>query len=176
MEGRNPCRPDEGCDRRRRRQADRERRRKRVQPAQARQGAGRRSDRDPFPFRRRRWVRLRRGRPAGAGRRHRPYKPKEEPAAYLGELLLKILEALHARSVVAKLVVLQLSSNPLLDPLLAERWLWPRSACRRRPVQECFGGRWASSSKWSWRSADVPARRTRRKPRRRCTKRLRPCR
>src|SRR5271166_1570588 len=28
-------------------------------------------------------------------------------------------------------------------PLLAERWLWPRSACRRRPVQECFGGRWA---------------------------------
>jgi len=37
-------------------------------------------------------------------------------------LLLKILEALHARSVVAKLVVLQLSSNPLLD-LLAERLL-----------------------------------------------------
>ena len=58
------------CDRRRRRQADRERRRKRVQPAQARQGAGRRSDHDPFPFRRRRWVRLLRGRPAGAGRRH----------------------------------------------------------------------------------------------------------
>jgi hypothetical protein len=38
-------------------------------------------------------------------------------------LLLKILEALHARPVVAKLVVLQLSSNPLLDPLLAERLL-----------------------------------------------------
>ena len=53
----------------------------------------------------------------------RPYKPKEEPAAYLGELLLKILDALHARPVVAKLVVLQLSSNPLLDPLLAERLL-----------------------------------------------------
>ena len=53
----------------------------------------------------------------------RPYKPKEEPAAYLGELLLRILEALHARPVVAKLVVLQLSSNPLLDPLLAERLL-----------------------------------------------------
>jgi hypothetical protein len=31
--------------------------------------------------------------------------------------------ALHARPVVAKLVVLQLSSNPLLDPLLAERLL-----------------------------------------------------
>lgn len=53
----------------------------------------------------------------------RPFKPKEEPAAYLGELLLKILQALHARPVVAKLVVLQLSSNPLLDPLLAERLL-----------------------------------------------------
>ena len=38
-------------------------------------------------------------------------------------MLLKILEALHARPVVAKLVVLQLSSNPLLDPLLAERLL-----------------------------------------------------
>src|SRR5208337_2167604 len=53
----------------------------------------------------------------------RPFKPKEEPAGYLGELLLKILEALHARPVVAKLVVIQLSSNPVLDPLLAERVL-----------------------------------------------------
>jgi hypothetical protein len=53
----------------------------------------------------------------------RPYKPKEEPASYLGELLLKILEALHARPVVATLVVLQLSPNPVLDPLLAERLL-----------------------------------------------------
>ena len=53
----------------------------------------------------------------------RPFKPKEEPAAYLGELLLKIMEALHARPVVAKLVVLQLSSNPILEPLLAERLL-----------------------------------------------------
>ena len=53
----------------------------------------------------------------------RPYKPKEEPATYLGELLVKILEALHARPVVAKVVVLQLSSNPVLEPLLAERLL-----------------------------------------------------
>ena len=53
----------------------------------------------------------------------RPYKPKEEPATYLGELLVRILEALHARPVVATLVVLQLSSNPVLDPLLAERVL-----------------------------------------------------
>ena len=42
---------------------------------------------------------------------------------YLAELLLKIMEALHARPVVAKLVVLQLSSNPILEPLLAERLL-----------------------------------------------------
>ena len=53
----------------------------------------------------------------------RPFKPKDEPAAYLGELLLKILQALHARPVVAKLVVLQLSSNAVLHPLLAERLL-----------------------------------------------------
>ena len=33
------------------------------------------------------------------------------------------MEALHARPVVAKLVVLQLSSNPILEPLLAERLL-----------------------------------------------------
>ena len=30
----------------------------------------------------------------------RPFKPKEEPAAYLAELLLKIMEALHARQLV----------------------------------------------------------------------------
>ena len=69
---------------------------------------------EPFSARSPRW------RPAGATR---PFKPQEEPAGYLGELLLKILKALHARPVVAKLVVLQLSSNPILDPLLAERLL-----------------------------------------------------
>ncbi len=53
----------------------------------------------------------------------RPFKAKEEPAAYLAELLLEIMEALPARPVVAKLVVLQLSSNPVLEPLLAERLL-----------------------------------------------------
>ena len=42
----------------------------------------------------------------------------------MAELLLKILEALHcARPVVATLVVLQLSSDPVLDTLLAERVL-----------------------------------------------------
>jgi hypothetical protein len=53
----------------------------------------------------------------------RPFKPKEEPAEYLRELLLKILEALHARTVVAHLVVFSLSSDPILDPLLAARLL-----------------------------------------------------
>jgi AcrR family transcriptional regulator len=53
----------------------------------------------------------------------RPFKPMEEPAEYLRELLLKILLALHARPTVARLVVLRLSSDPILDPLLAERLL-----------------------------------------------------
>jgi AcrR family transcriptional regulator len=53
----------------------------------------------------------------------RPFKAMEEPAEYLRELFLKILLALHARPEIARLVVLELSSNPLLDPLLAERLL-----------------------------------------------------
>jgi hypothetical protein len=53
----------------------------------------------------------------------RPFKPTEEPAEYLRELLLKMLQALHARPTVARLVVLRLSSDPILDPLLAERLL-----------------------------------------------------
>jgi AcrR family transcriptional regulator len=53
----------------------------------------------------------------------RPFKPKEEPAEYLRELLQNILQSLHARPEIAKLVVLHLSSNPILDPLLAERLL-----------------------------------------------------
>jgi AcrR family transcriptional regulator len=53
----------------------------------------------------------------------RPFKPMEEPAEYLRELLLKILLALHARPTVARLVVLRLSSDPIMDPLLAERLL-----------------------------------------------------
>src|ERR1700679_2325137 len=35
----------------------------------------------------------------------RPFKPKEAPAEYLRELLLKMLEALHTRPAVAHLVV-----------------------------------------------------------------------
>jgi AcrR family transcriptional regulator len=53
----------------------------------------------------------------------RPFKPMEEPAEYLRELLLKMLQALHARPTVARLVVLRLSSDPILEPLLAERLL-----------------------------------------------------
>ena len=53
----------------------------------------------------------------------RPFKPKEGPAEYLRELLLRMLEALHARPAVAHLVVFSLSSDPILDPLLAERLL-----------------------------------------------------
>jgi hypothetical protein len=53
----------------------------------------------------------------------RPFKPMEEPAEYLRELFLKILQSLHARPEIVRLVVLELSSNPILDPLLAERLL-----------------------------------------------------
>ena len=53
----------------------------------------------------------------------RPFKPTEEAAEYLRELLLKILLVLHARPTVARLVVLRLSFDPILDPLLAERLL-----------------------------------------------------
>ena len=53
----------------------------------------------------------------------RPFKPKEDPAEYLRELLLRILHALHAGPTVARLVVVRLSLNPILDPLLAERLL-----------------------------------------------------
>jgi AcrR family transcriptional regulator len=52
-----------------------------------------------------------------------PFKPKQEPDDYLREVLFSILKTLHGRPTVATLVVLQLSSNPVLDPLLAERLL-----------------------------------------------------
>ena len=45
------------------------------------------------------------------------------PAEYLRELLLRMLHALHAGPTVARLVVVRLSLNPILDPLLAERLL-----------------------------------------------------
>ena len=53
----------------------------------------------------------------------RPFKPMEEPADYLRELLLRVLQSLHGRPEFARVVVLELSSNPTLVPLLAERLL-----------------------------------------------------
>ena len=53
----------------------------------------------------------------------RPYKPKEEAAVYLRDLFLGILTALHGRQTVARLAVIELSSNSVLVPLLAERLL-----------------------------------------------------
>ena len=53
----------------------------------------------------------------------RPYKPKEEAANYLRDMFLRILKALHGRPTVAKFVVLQLSYDPMLVPLLTERLL-----------------------------------------------------
>ena len=53
----------------------------------------------------------------------RPFKPMEQPAEYLRELLLKVLQSLHGRPEFARVVVLELSSNPTLVPLLAERLL-----------------------------------------------------
>ena len=47
----------------------------------------------------------------------------EQPAEYLRELLLKVLQSLHGRPELARVVVLELSSNPTLVPLLAERLL-----------------------------------------------------
>ena len=86
--------------------------------------------------------------PAGAGRRHPAVQGEGGARRLLGELLLRILEALHARPAVAKLVVLQLSSNPVLSPLLAERLLLALAALGvPTEARECFGGRWASSSR-----------------------------
>lgn len=53
----------------------------------------------------------------------RPFKPMEQPAEYLRELLLRVLQSLHGRPELARVVVLELSSNPTLVPLLAERLL-----------------------------------------------------
>jgi hypothetical protein len=39
----------------------------------------------------------------------RPFKPMEQPAEYLRELLLKILQSLHGRPEFARVVVLELS-------------------------------------------------------------------
>ena len=88
------CHPYRG-----RRQADRERRRKWVQPRRLAKALGVGPTTIHFHFEG--GV----GSVFGAAAQQalagvtRPYKPKEEPATYLGELLLKILQALHATRV-----------------------------------------------------------------------------
>jgi AcrR family transcriptional regulator len=60
---------------------------------------------------------------AAIARLARPYRPQEPPAEYLGDVFMGFLERLKDHPMVARLVVIELSSNPLLDPFLAERIL-----------------------------------------------------
>ncbi len=53
----------------------------------------------------------------------RPYKPRDNPKEYLAELFWRVLQELSGKSNIARLVALELSWNPLLDPHLAERIL-----------------------------------------------------
>ena len=53
----------------------------------------------------------------------RPYKPKEEAADYLRDLLFAILKSLHGEPRIAILAVQHISDNSVLVPLLAERLL-----------------------------------------------------
>lgn len=57
---------------------------------------------------------------AGAAR---PYKPREEPSDYLGDVYFRILKQLDGRPMTARLVAIELSHDPLLEPFLAERIL-----------------------------------------------------
>ena len=80
----------------------------------------------------------------------RPFKPMEEPAEYLRELLLKMLEALHARPIVASLVVLQpLLKSDLGSPSRRTIALDTNRAWRPEQTRfrRCSSGRWASYSR-----------------------------
>jgi AcrR family transcriptional regulator len=57
---------------------------------------------------------------AGAAR---PYKPRDTQKEYLTELFSRVLQKLSGKPMVARLVAIELSWNPLLDPPLAERIL-----------------------------------------------------
>ena len=79
----------------------------------------------------------------------RPFKPKEEPAGYLGELLLKTSRRCTLDRPSPSSSLSSCRRTPYWIPCSPNdcSWLWPRSACRRRRVQKCSSGRWASSSK-----------------------------
>ena len=53
----------------------------------------------------------------------RPYKPRDTPKEYLTELFWRVLQKLSDRPIIARLVTIELSWNPVLDPYLAERIL-----------------------------------------------------
>ncbi len=55
--------------------------------------------------------------------RARPYKPRETPEDYLEDLFRRILQRLYGRPMIARLVSIELSRNPVLDPILTERIL-----------------------------------------------------
>ncbi len=53
----------------------------------------------------------------------RPYKPRDAPKEYLTELFWRVLHELSGKPMIARLVTIELSWNPLLEPHLAERIL-----------------------------------------------------
>ena len=79
----------------------------------------------------------------------RPFKPKEEPAGYLGELLLRSSRRYTLDRSSPSSSFFSCRQIPFWIPCSPSGCsrLWPRSACRRRPVQNCTSGRRVSSSR-----------------------------
>jgi hypothetical protein len=53
----------------------------------------------------------------------RPYRPRDTPKEYMNEVFWRVLQRLSGRPLMARLVSIELSSNPILNPHLAERIL-----------------------------------------------------
>jgi AcrR family transcriptional regulator len=53
----------------------------------------------------------------------RPYKPRDTPKEYLTELFWRVLQKLSGKPMIARLVAIEWSWDPVLDPHLAERIL-----------------------------------------------------
>ena len=53
----------------------------------------------------------------------RPYRPRDTPKEYMCEVFWRVLQSLSGRPLMARLVSIELSSNPMLNPYLAERIL-----------------------------------------------------